>query len=455
MALLAAVCASASHQQALAFKGSVGSAVMPARPAAAAPVPSAMDVTPLVVALPPLSAEERAEVEHLRSWDGPLRLGSGRALRGHATVIGASEQGSWQPTPRGRHAIAWRVTSPGAVGVRLALVPRRLPDDALVWAYAPGKPAGPPISGSEINASLRRNLDAGAADDAAALFWMPLTLGDTVSLQVELPAGASPTAVAVEPAQLSHIFRLPFLEEPDRIDPATDRACSQRWDAASRATALLLFTDADGATGACTGTLVNDADPDTFIPHVLTAHHCFHDQVRASSIESLWFLRPETCGGHVGAYAAVSGGADVLRVAKSTDTSLLRLRRPPAADAVFIGLHPDLPPIGAELASLHHPLAGRQRVAVGVVSQYLNCADVANCADGADPDAIHFVRLDRRQGATRAGSSGCGLFTPSQQLVGVLLGGSDEGDAVPSFDYYGRLDVPSLRRWLGVGGSAN
>ena len=160
-ALLAAVCASASHQQALAFEGSAGFAVMPARPAAAAPVPSAMDVTPLVVALPPLSAEERAQVEHLRSWDGPLRLGFGRTVRERTAALDAAEEASWRPTSTGRHAIAWRVTSPGAVGLRLAVLPRRLPDDALVWAYAPGKPAGPPISGSEINASLRRNLDAG------------------------------------------------------------------------------------------------------------------------------------------------------------------------------------------------------------------------------------------------------------------------------------------------------
>jgi hypothetical protein len=53
---------------------------------------------------------------------------------------------------------------------------------------------------------------------------------------------------------------------------------------------MMLYTQEDGTSAACTGTLLNDGDPTTHIPYFLTAHHCVPDQVRASSIETYWHL---------------------------------------------------------------------------------------------------------------------------------------------------------------------
>jgi hypothetical protein len=146
------------------------------------------------------------------------------------------------------------------------------------------------------------------------------------------------------------------------------------------------------------------------------------------------------------------GGADVVQVAKSTDTSLLRLRRPPLAGALFIDWAPMLPATGIEVVAIHRPNAGLQQRTVAVVSAHKTCVQTDSCGDDADPDAIHYLRVKRRAGSTSPGSSGAGLFNESQQLVAALLGGSDEGQA-DAFDYYGRFDMPyraALHRWLGT-----
>lgn len=391
----------------------------------------------------------------MQSGDGPLRLGLGRTLRRHEQLLPELERRPWSPTAAGGHALVWQPTSPGAACLRLAVLPWQVPDGMLVRVSAPGQPSGAPISGAAINASVRRNLDAGSDRDAARLFWLPLVVGDTLAVQVELPAGVRPEDTDLELVRISHFFSLPFLgrgsQPPQAPGKDTDPACAEEWDTPSRATTLLLYTHPDGATGACSGTLLNDTDRQSFVPYLLSAHHCFPDQLRASSIESLWFVRSETCGGDLASYATVSGGADVVHLAKSTDTALLRLRRPPPAGAVFIGWQPALPAPGDEVIGIHHPFAGRQQRSVAVVSDYMTCEQVDYCGDDYYSDAIHFIKVDRRVGGSSPGSSGSGLYNASQQLVGTNLGGSDDG----GFDYYGRFDRPyfdGIERWLGVGG---
>lgn len=436
----------------------IGSEVMPALQATVLPAPYVPPSGTIRLALPPLSPDERHEQERMQSGDGPLRLGLGRTLRSHQQVLSALERRPWSPTAAGGHALEWHLTSPGAVGLRLAVRPGQVPDGMLLRVSAPGQGFVPPISGAEIKASVRHNREAGGDDEAAGLFWLPLVVSDTLVLQVELPAGVQPEDASLELVRVSHFFSLPFLEDsaqpPAAPDEGTDSACAEQWDASSRATTLLLYTHSNGATGACTGTLLNDADPQTFIPYVLTAHHCFPDQVRASSIESLWFVRSETCGGALASYATVSGGADVLYLAKSTDTALLRLRHPPPPGAVFSGSAPALPATGDEVFGVHHPAAQRQQRTVAVVSEYMNCEQVDYCGDHYYSDDVHFVRVDRRLGGTSGGSSGSGLYNTAQRLIGQHLGGSDAG----AFDYYGRFDQPyrdGLVWWLGSDGSAH
>jgi hypothetical protein len=86
----------------------------------------------------------------------------------------------------------------------------------------------------------------------------------------------NPKRVRLALPAVSNLARLPGERPADAAGTieATDPACHADWDHQSRATSLLLYTHPDGATGACTGTLVAGDDPATDIPYVLTAQHC-------------------------------------------------------------------------------------------------------------------------------------------------------------------------------------
>jgi len=155
-----------------------------------------------------------------------------------------------------------------------------LPDAAILGFYAPGAALSPWISGAEVNASVQRNLAAGASDEVGEIDWSPLVEGEAVTFEIDLPAGVHPDEVRIDLPWLSHLFRWPFDDASDGTDCQEDVSCHPDWDRQSRATVLLLYTDRLGGTGVCSGTLLNDADPASYLPYVLTAHHCVSDQVR-------------------------------------------------------------------------------------------------------------------------------------------------------------------------------
>ena len=275
-------------------------------------------------------------------------------------------------------------------------------------------------------------------------------------LEIELPASVNPEAVKIALPRLSHFVQLPL----STVDPNgaadedchEDVACHPAWNQPSRATAILLHTGTDGSSGVCTGTLLDDADPATQIPYFLTAHHCVPDQTRASSLETYWLYRSRACGGSVADAQAVTGGADLLYIARPTDTSFLRLRGTPPVGAAFSAWSATRPDRGTALVGIHHPIGKPQKIALGALSESLSCLEVEDC--GADPDAgeAHFLRVTWAQGVTAGGSSGSGLFLVSGELVGTLFGGFSRCDNPHGPDDYGRFDLAyraALHRWLG------
>jgi hypothetical protein len=265
-----------------------------------------------------------------------------------------------------------RLTSPGALGLRLAVRVAALPDTATLHLSTPSGGRIADSAGSTVNASVQSNRAGGASGEAAETYWLPLVAGDTLTLAIARPAGVDPQAVRITLARLSHFEHWPFAASGEGA--AAVAACREavgchpNWDAASRATALLIHTDEAGDSGVCTGTLLNDADPATRIPYLLTAYHCVADQTRASSLEAYFFHRARSCGGPLEPPQAVSGGADLLDAAAPTDTSFLRLRAPPPAGAMFLGWSAVLPPIGTAVAGIHHPRGAPQQIAFGTVT---------------------------------------------------------------------------------------
>jgi len=105
------------------------------------------------------------------------------------------------------------------------------------------------------------------------------------------------------------------------------------------------------------------------------------------------------------------------------DTALLRLRRPPPAGAVFAGWPATLPELDTALVSVHHPRGVPQAISFGTLEELLHCEAVAYCAEDAQPDAVHYLRLRWDEGVVDSGSSGSGVFLSTGQLVGVMTGG--------------------------------
>ena len=382
--------------------------------------------------------------------DAPL-IGVGRALPGfhdpHTTP-----QWRWLAHPDGGHSLHVRVTSPGALGLRLGLHVERLPGTARVRLVSPGGTRE--ITGATINASLQADR-AAAPGPSPPLYWLPLVEGETLTLDIDLDPTVAIAEVRIG-LRLSHFTRLPYAPSGDAHrdaqDCEVDVRCHPAWDRASRATASVLHTRPDGGSGVCSGTLLADADPATDIPYLLTAHHCVPDQARASSLETYWLHRAQDCGGPPDPPRAVTGGADLLYAAPETDTAFLRLRQPPPEGVHFAGWTTRPPAPGAALAAIHHPIGQPQRIALGARQGEAHCDEIGACADDPTPSEPEYWTMSWARGVTAPGSSGSGVFLADGRLVGTLYGGTSRCGQPDGLDDYGRFDLAyhrALHRWLG------
>ncbi len=414
--------------------------------------------------LPALDTTERAWVADPATIPSPARLGFGRAIPEDGLAAALSDPELWRPTADGRRQLTLAMTSPGALGVRLGLAVDAMPEGGQLRLHSAQTADLAPISGAEINASLARDradeADRSASPHAEPVYWTPLVVGETLSLELTLPARADPAALAIRPVRLSHLFRLPFTptgERDDRPDDCQlDLACSDDplLERLARATAILLYTLPGGGSNACSGVLLADSDPETRIPYLITAHHCLPDQARASSLETFWGYQADRCGqGPSRAPVHVTGGAELLDERTSLDTALLRLRGDPPLEAVFAEWSATRPERGTAIHSVHHPFGETAQVARGRLTHLWHCADVAYCAADAEPDGTHYFGVTWDEGLTSAGSSGAGAFrADTGELVGVLTGGLSTCEAPGGPDDFGRFDRAvreGFGRWLG------
>lgn len=195
-ALLIAAALSAAAPAGVLAGDAVGAQEMPATafPAADLQPPALPAGAAVPIALPLFSAQESARLADAQSESGPFRVGFGRSIPQPAAADAAPR---WRALPDGRHAAVWRISSPGAVGLRLQLRVLKLPDSATLRFFGPGSERCQTITGASINASLRQDTAAGASGAAAQHYWSPLIQGDTLMLEIELPAGVDPRTVQI------------------------------------------------------------------------------------------------------------------------------------------------------------------------------------------------------------------------------------------------------------------
>ncbi len=417
------------------------------------------------VKLPPLPAPLQtikvapANASEDASGGVPVLVGVGRSVAQTADVAGTARMLQWNGASAPAAAISF--TSPGASGLRMGLLVRRLPAGAMVRGYAQGATTSFEIPASEILAAIARNRDAGDVSDAGRTFWTPVVEGPEATLEITLPASAFPADVDVAVPTVSHLT-VPLGELlTTKIGGAAscevDVSCTSGTDVLSRSVARMIFSDT-GGTYACTGTLLNDSNS-SGTPYFLSANHCISSQTVASSLNTYWFYRSTSCNSGVlnPGYIRLAGGSTLLYASGDTDTSFMRLNEPAPANAAFAGWSVNAPDTAPDVAAVHNPKADLQKYSQGRFSSYVSCGTPSggsfSCTVG-DAANSSFFNAIWGTGTTEGGSSGSAAFAAiggSRYVVGQLYGGSASCSNLQGSNIYGRFDRAynaALSRWL-------
>jgi hypothetical protein len=398
----------------------------------------------------------------------PRQIGVKREILALKSASAAREQLDWQPRPDGGHIAAIAVASPGAAAIRLGVRVFGLPAQALVRVRAPGDDTAIVFEGREIVSLIALNLAAGELGEEAHDWWSPTIEGEEAVLEIILPAGVKPKDVDIAVPRISHLFTSARTDwkvksgnlEEKILSCHNDVNCETGWDLVSRATAYMEFTDDNGDTYICNGTLMNDHS-NTAIPWFLTARHCISSQVSASSLQTYWLHRSAACNSWTTnpKQQVLHGGALLLYVEAQSDMAFLRLTEPAPSEAAFAGWQATVPTMNVPVAGIHHPDGELQKISFGTVSGYANCspllAGYVSC-EAATVNTNHIIARWNK-GTIEQGSSGSGLYVydnTNKYLVGTLHAGPAYESCYGDEAYYGRFDLAysnKLKDYLGSG----
>ncbi len=337
----------------------------------------------------------------------------------------------WHATHSGA-AFTYRVRVDGAIAVRLMMRA-----SVALNAYAIGS-SGTILGPFRIDESLS---------------WTGLAVGDEFSLAIfesdNIGIGDKAFEIAVsavevlderfEPARhLAAQFTestKSYCNDPLILPCMVNASCYGTSDfsaitAARQATASLHYVVGSGSF-LCTGNLLNDADPDSVVPYLLTANHCISTQASASSLELYWdYSTP--CNSTACTSSTLitqTGGADLLSTGARPglpDYTLLRLRTKPPVGAgrSYLPVHSGA--VGEVFVyRISHPYGKPQSFTRSIIrgSDWIG--------SGACPTTLPypgFLYSTLSVGATQGGSSGSALMLPSGAVIGQLFGSCVRGN---------------------------
>lgn len=428
----------------------------------------AQPVVARAIALGDVAQAKLAAATPLVTQSGvPRQIGLPRTVAATGTPASTSALLPWLATASGGQVAAISISSGLAKGLRLGLLVQSLPASATLRVYAQGAATAYTIPAQEVLDTLARNRAAGDTSDAGRTFWTPVVDGTEATLEIELPAQVATSGVEIAIPRIAHLFGSP-LAGVDAANVAkaavgsceVDSACNTSYGSESNSVARMSFVESDGNAYTCTGTLVNNSRGDG-TPYFLGANHCIATQAVASTLQTWWFYRANTCGGAAlnPAFTTRTGGATLLYANESTDTAFMRLAATPPTGAVFAGWSVAAPTLGSVAASLHHPQGSWQSISTGSIRSFLSCSLLSasslnfSCST-ATAASGNFVNVQFSSGSTEEGSSGAPLFETigsGRYLVGQLYGGSSSCSNPTGSNAYGRFDVAynaALRQWL-------
>lgn len=386
----------------------------------------------------------------------PLQVGFARQLPEKYQGDLASSA-TWSVLSDSSQVASISVQSPGAARLRLALQ-AALPTGARIRFFGPGTEPRryPPYQREDFARTGAHRLDAAereSGDDPRPILWSPIVDGDTVGIEIEVPAGAATSDVQLRVERLSHFPAEPSPEyrrqngtsraPTDDTCPLVDVACKDLPDCPRTAVARIVFTGDAGDSYVCSGTAVNTGRTETenlADPYFLTAHHCIESQSAADSMETDWFFEHVDCDGSVLSedHSTLHFGGELLATDAQTDMSLLELRDALPAGACLSGwsaTEAGLQTADSELVALHHAEGQPKKYSAGSPGDY----GVAL----VDDLVVDILEVAWSEGHTLPGSSGAGLFAPEDDgdrpLIGVLSGSPPE--ECPGAGAFGRLDL--------------
>ena len=352
--------------------------------------------------------------------------------------------------------LVWRVriVSPGAKSLDFGFSRFALPPGAeMRIASADGALVRGPFTAAD------RNPQGG--------FYSPYMAGDDVVVSIRVPR-ALRKDVHVVLDSATHAYRGLFEQAAYGAKSGScnvDVACpaGDGWEDPIDSVGHYTFRQGSSSY-VCTGTLVANTSGST-TPYFLTANHCLGSETEADTVVVYWNYQSDTCRtpGSSASGTPLSrsiathsqSGAQLVASYSSSDFALLRLDQavPAGAGAFWSGWdNRSLAPSAA--VGIHHPAGHEKRIAVED-----NALSISGY--GGSSGTTHLRVVDWDQGTTEGGSSGSGLWSPEQRLVGQLHGGSAACGNNLS-DYYGRLAVSwngggsassRLRDWLDPAGS--
>ena len=344
--------------------------------------------------------------------------------------ISAATHGTRVTTADGNTIVVLAVTSRGAGGLRVHFTNFDLgPEDyvSVRGGSAEGAIAGPYHGRGPWN------------DED---FWSSTIEGDTVVIEYLSRGGGRGFGMA----EVSHLYAT-----PDVLSCEVDASCGSTSD--KNAVGRILFTEDDGNSYVCTGTLLSNRQQDS-TPYFLTANHCISTQSVARTVETYWFYQTTGCNSGVlrNDIQTSSSGADLLATDASKDFAFLKLSDTPPAGVKFAGWDPNPVAIGTSVFALHHP-GGRLppspesylRRSVGTLANSNSSCPSTGLSNG--------YRVNWNSGTTEAGSSGAGIWYGQEgasYFVGVLSCGSVTGTCTGSYDFYAKFSdfYPAIKSYL-------
>lgn len=433
-----------------------------AEPAATSRLPAQAKVAQM--ALGPLPASTAAKSSAVADKGAPLKIGESRTVDATATSATLGSRLDWNTLADGTQVAAVAFTAEGAKGLRLGVRVDALPAGAVLRFYSSSEGQVSEVTAAQIHARRQANAAAGLDQADARMVWGPDTNGATSVLEVQLPAGASPSQAQLAVPQLSHLTATVADIATGKAagDIGSSGSCNldvtcSAYQSEGRSVARMTFVDG-GSTYLCTGTLMNDTQ-NSRTPYFLTANHCVDTPAVASTLNTYWFYRAASCGSSQLDSAAIvrTGGADLLYSNAIIDTTLLRLKDSAPANVLYAGSYYGSVASGTGTLGVHHPMGDLQKYSIGSVAGFGTCTTDSSgniSCDSASESSASKLQISWSSGTTEGGSSGSAIFAQSgdtRYVVGTLTGGTASCTWRNGSDYYARFQnafSDGIQKWL-------